>query len=403
MPRLTAKHVENLRPQAKRVEVPDSGCKGLYLIVQPSGQKSWAVRYRHGGRTRKYTLVGFPTLAVARQQATTALAELEQGRDPAAAKFEARNLAAQADAERKRNTVEQLAQRFLEQHGKKLRPNTRVQLDHVFSAYVLPAWHGRIVSDVRRRDVIELVESISGEHPVMANRVLGWVGRFYSWLLERDIVPASPVHGVKRPGREQPRERVLDGDEIASLWKACEKVGGPGAACTQLMLLLGQRRSESEGLRRSEISDGLWTIPASRMKGKIAHTLPLPRKAAEIIDAQPIIGDGDLVFTLSGKQPVNDPGGLKRRLDQHMQAKAWTLHDIRRSTATGLAGLGVPVEVIEKILAHRSGTFRGIVSVYQRHSFIPEMRSALERWSEHVEQLVHGTPPSKVVHIDRRR
>lgn len=402
--RLTAKAVENAKPGSKRREVADGGCKGLYLVLQPSGARSWAIRYRHDGRTRKYTLAGFPTLAVARQQATAALAELEQGRDPAVAKFEARNLAAQADAERRSNTVEQLARRFLEQHGKKLRPNSRAQLEHVFSAYVLPAWHGRNVADVRRRDVIELVEGIAGEKPAMANRVLGWVGRFYSWLLERDIVPASPVHGVKRPGREQARDRVLDSDEIAALWRACEQVGGPGGSACQLMLLLGQRKSETVGMRRSEIRDGLWRIPAARMKNKAEHVLPLPARAMAIVEAQPLIGDGDLVFTLSGRAPINDFSALKRRIDEIMKPKApWRLHDLRRVLASGMAGLSIPVATVEKLLAHRSGTFAGIVSVYQKHSFIPEMRSALERWSEHVEQLVQGTPPNKVIDINRRR
>jgi len=403
--RLTAKAIENAKPGSKRREIADAGCRGLYLIVQPvTGRKSWAVRYRYHGKPRKLTLDGFPSLADARRRATAALHELEQGRDPAADRFEARKLAAQADAERKRNTVAQLAARFIEQHGKKLRPRSRRQVEHVFARYALPAWHGHLIDEVRRRDVIALVEDIAAKHPVMANRTLGWVSKFFNWALERDIVAASPVHGVKRPGKEQARDRVLDGDEIASLWKACEQVGGPGGVCVQLMLLLGQRRSEVVGIRRSELNGDLWTIPASRMKAAREHILPLPRAALAIIEAQPIIGDSDLVFTVSGKRPFNDFGDLKPRLDAHMKLKTpWTFHDLRRTLASGLAGLGVPIATVEKILAHRSGSFAGIVSVYQRHSFIPEMRAALERWSQHVEQLVQGTPPAKIIPIDRRR
>jgi integrase len=401
---LTAKAIENAKPGAVRREIPDAGCKGLYFVLQPSGARSWAVRYRHDGRTRKFTLVGFPTLAVARQQATAALVELEQGRDPAAAKFEARNLAAQADAERKKNTVEQLAARFLEQHGKTLRPASRRQLQHVFRTYVLPAWAGRNITEVRRRDVRELVEGIAGEHVAMANRTLGWVGKFFAWLCERDIIEASPCAGVKRPGREQPRDRVLDPNEIKNLWLACDAVGGPGAALVKAMLLLGQRRNEIAGMRRSEIEGDLWRIPAARMKGRAEHIPPLSARALAIIEAQPVINGSDFVFTVSGERPYNDFARLKQRLDGCMRPqRAWRLHDIRRTLASGLAGLGVPVATVEKILGHRSGTFAGIVSVYQKHSFVPEMRNALERWSEHVEQLVSGTGPAKVIQIDRRR
>jgi integrase len=405
MARLTAKFVENVRPQEKRVEIADGGCKSLYLVVQPvSGKKSWAVRYRFQGKPRKLTLDGFPSLADARRRATAALHELEQGRDPAADKFEARRMAAQADAEHRKNTVEQLAARFIDQHGKKLRSASRRQVEHVFARYVLPAWHGRLIDGVHRRDVIALVEDIADKHPVMANRALGWVSKFFNWALERDIVAASPVHGVKRPSAERARDRVLDDDEIKSLWLACDAVGGPGTACLKVMLLLGQRRGEVSAMQRSEINGDLWRISKERMKGGQEHVLPLPTRALKIIEDMPVVGDGDLVFTATGKRPFNDFYDLKQRLDAHMKPKKpWVLHDLRRSMASGMAGLGVPVTTVEKILAHRSGTFHGVLATYQRHSFIPEMRAALERWSEHIEQLVSSTSPAKVIHIDRRR
>jgi integrase len=404
--RLTAKAVENARPSDTRREIPDAGCHGLYLIVQPvTGRKSWAVRYRYQGKPRKLTLDGFPSLADARQRCTAALRQLEQGIDPAEAKFEAKTLAAQADREKKRNTVEQLAQRFLAQHVSKLRPSSQGQVKHVFDDIVLPRWHGRPVGDIARRDVRELVEDVATATPIMANRALGWMSKFFAWLVERDVLAANPCAGIKRPAVEHSRDRVLDDGEIASLWKACEKVGGPGAACVQLMLLLGQRRGEIAGMKRAEIDGALWTIPAARMKGKEAHALPLPRAALAIIKAQPAFEGGDYALSFSGQRPFNAFSKLKARLDEHMRAKGgpWTLHDVRRSVASHLAGLGVPVAVVEKILAHRSGTFRGIVSVYQRHSFIPEMHAALEKWSERVEQLAKGTPPAKVIPLERRR
>jgi integrase len=156
-------------------------------------------------------------------------------------------------------------------------------------------------------------------------------------------------------------------------------------------------------MRRSEIDGDLWHLPAARMKGRVAHVLPVPAQAMAIIEALPQIGGSDLVFTSNGRSPLDHFDRLKKEIDAEMKsATAWTWHDIRRSTASALAGLGVAVPVVEKILAHRSGTFRGIVSTYQRHSFIPEMRIALERWSEHLDRLVRGVPATKVVPIGRR-
>ena len=114
MPRLSAISIENMRPRAQRYAVPDSGCRGLYLNVYPTGRKSWSVRYRFAGTTRNLTLEGFPPLAQARKAATTALAAVEQGKDPAAAKQEARR----ADRVHVADTIEHWAGLFVERHAK---------------------------------------------------------------------------------------------------------------------------------------------------------------------------------------------------------------------------------------------------------------------------------------------
>src|SRR5258708_38371911 len=102
MAKLTTKFVENVKRPDSRREIPDAGCRGLYLIVQPTGRKAWCVRYRFEGKTRKLTLAAGLTLAEARAAATAALHELERGNDPAALKFDAQDKAEKAAADRKR-------------------------------------------------------------------------------------------------------------------------------------------------------------------------------------------------------------------------------------------------------------------------------------------------------------
>jgi integrase len=398
---LTTKAVESFKPRQDRYEVPDGGCRGLYCLVQASGAKSWAIRFRLDGKPAKHTLGAWPamSLADARRLAAAAMAQVAQGIDP---RLEKRQAKAEA-AERSRDTVERLATQFLEWQGKRLRPNSLRQLDHIFADLVMPAWQDRDVHSIARRDALELTEAIADKTPIMANRVHSGLHRFFRWLCERDIIVASPMTGVPRPAPERSRERTLSERELVALWHAADAVGEPGRSWIRMLALLGQRRSEIAGMRRSECDGDLWHIPAERMKGRVAHTLPLPAQAMAIIEALPQIGDGDLVFTTTGTSPLDHLDRIKRTIDAEMKPTApWTWHDIRRSTASALAGLGVAVPVIEKILAHRSGTFKGIVGVYQRHSFIPEMRSALERWSEHLDRLVRGVPETKVVPIGRR-
>src|SRR6266540_448930 len=197
MAKLTAKSVESIKPGATRREMPDAGCRGLYLIVQPSGRKSWAIRYRFEGRPKKLTLDGAPTLAAARKAATDALHELAQGRDPAALKFEAKATAEKATAARAADTVDQLAALFIERHAKKkTRQNSWRQTVHVFDDIVLPAWPGRTVHDIKRRDIIEVVERVAEDRPIMANRTLAVLSKFFNWLAARDVIVASPCAGV---------------------------------------------------------------------------------------------------------------------------------------------------------------------------------------------------------------
>ncbi|MGB9410659.1 MAG: Arm DNA-binding domain-containing protein, partial [Pseudolabrys sp.] len=101
--------IKNLKAGAVRREIPDPGVSGLYLVVQPSGKKSFAVRYRYGGKPRKLTLKAGVSLAAARKLAGDALYELEQGRDPAQTKQETRAKIKAARA----NTVQALCDNYL--------------------------------------------------------------------------------------------------------------------------------------------------------------------------------------------------------------------------------------------------------------------------------------------------
>ena len=99
---------------------------------------------------------------------------------------------------------------------------------------MLPVWRGRIIHDIKRRDIIELIEGVADDRPIMANRAHGPVSKFFNWLCERDVIVASPCAGVKRPSEENARERVLTDPEIKRLWLACDAIGGPAGPCIKL-------------------------------------------------------------------------------------------------------------------------------------------------------------------------
>jgi integrase len=400
MPTLTERTVATIKPSATRREIADRLLPGLYLIVQPSGARSWAVRYRHHGRTRKHTLGACPAidLKTARGLATKVLRHVAEGRDPGQEKSGA-----------KADTVAALAEQFIERHCKREnRPRTAEETKRLLDLHVLPRWRHRLAREITRRDVLDLLDRlIDSGKPIAANRTLAAIRKMFNWAMARDTIPASPCAGVKPPTAERSRDRVLSDTEIWNVWRAAAQLDNPFGTLIKFLVLTGQRRDECAGMRWSEIDldRRLWTLAAKRAKNNKTHDVPLTDFAVGILTALPRIAGSDFVLTTTGDTPSNGYSKGKIRLDALLPADmpAWRLHDLRRSVASGLARLGVNLPVIEKVLNHASGSFAGIVGVYQRHDFADEKRTALQRWSDHVEQLISGKPARVVTLHGKRR
>ena len=431
----TAIAVANAKPardeagELTRTELPDRGCRGLYLVIQPGGAKSWAVRYRYKGKPRKLTLGpalvlergeaepahdptidGSVTLAAARMLASDALRKVVQGADPAEQKQREKADTEALQAKLAGDTVENLKIQFIERYAKRQNRSWK-QTEWIFDKLVLPAWKGRTVHDITKRDVIDLIEGIEQDRPILANRVLAAVRKWFNWLAARDVVKASPCTGVVPPAKEKARDRRLTDDEIRALWAACGKgepdgggIGEPFGSFVKLLLLTGQRRSEVAGMRWSELDldKRLWMIPAERSKNKRAHAVPLARQAVAIIEGVKRIAKSDHVFTTTGDSGLGGFSRAKERLDQRMKpATAWTFHDLRRSAATGMADMGIPPHIVEAVLNHISGAKAGVAGIYNRAAYAAEKADALQRWADHVDGLVTTSKPAKVVPIRR--
>jgi integrase len=182
------------------------------------------------------------------------------------------------------------------------------------------------------------------------------------------------------------------GAELGNIWRAADRIGGPHAALVKLLILTGQRRGEVGGMTWGEFNMDakLWRLPKERTKNGKPHDVPLSKPALEILGRLPRLGN--FVITFTGTAPVNSFAKTKARLDALLPlgTPAWRLHDLRRTVASGLAQLGVNLPVIEKVLNHSSGSFAGIVGVYQHHSFTDEKRLALDAWAAHVMALTAG-------------
>jgi integrase len=401
---LTVKAIENFKPGASRREIPDGEVRGLYLQIFPSGKASWAFRYRFGGRTRKLTIGASPEIGLkdARDLARAAHLQIANGEDPGAIKRAARTDTKALPA---RDMVEKVAAQFLARHVKDLAPATVREVERILTKEIIPAFSGQRLSEIKRPDIIEWLDGIVDRGaPVFANRTLSWLKGLCNFAIARGLIETSPCAGIKAPGgRETPRDRVLSDGELAAVWQAAEAFEWPYRGFVRLLILTGQRRTEVSGLawREIDLAAKLWTLPGVRAKNSIEHTIPLPDHAVEILKSVPRIAESEFVFTISGRAPLTGHYALKRRLDALMPpgTPSWTYHDIRRTVASGMARLGVNLPVIEKLLNHVSGSFAGIVGVYQRHSFADEKLAALEVWGRHVEGLASGKLAANVFRL----
>jgi integrase len=441
---LTAAGIARYKPSKQRREIRDSAATGLYLILQESGQRSFALRFRKpNGKPAKLTLgpvdvsgvepatapsldsLGAPlTLAGARQLAAEIHRQRAMGRDIVADMKATKHQRRVAIREGAANTFAAAVMEFVEHHAK---PKTRrwrtsarmLGLRYapdgsgptVIKGGLAERWSDRpitkihpqdiwaVVDEARRLGVPGLERRAIGRTDPLGRVMLACLSSFFGWLKKNRRTEQNPCADIDRPDASPPRDRVLTQPEIVRFWNACDKVGEPIGQVLKLLLLTGCRRTELAGMRRHELGDdGTFVIPSSRTKNKRPHVVPLPPLARTIIaSVKPVASPVGYVFTNSGKSPVGGWSMIKNRLDAAMgNLPAWRLHDLRRTFVTGLADLGIRPDVIELAVNHRSGLRGGIAGVYNKSELLPERRAALERWAGHVKGLVAGKP-TKVV------
>jgi integrase len=356
---LTAKLIENLQPRTdRRYEVRDLLLPGFGVRVSVNGGKSWFAVARVKGRQVRHTIGNYPTvtLAEAREAARLILKDIQLGL----------YAPAKATPEVAPPTLGQMISLFIEIYAK---PKNRgwAAVQSTFKKF--NSLNDMPIGHVTRADVVKVLDGIAANGtPIAANRAMSAIKKLFAWSLDRGAISVHPLVGLRKPGIERSRDRVLTDEELKSFWSATEELGFPFGPAFQLMALTGQRRGEVAAMQWSQVDleNAVWTIPASIAKNGRAHQVPLSGIALGIIEAFPRFVGSDLVFTTTGTSPISGFGRAKDRLDFSMQAGEWRLHDLRRTVASGMARLGVAPHVIEKVLNHVSGQISGVAAVYTR-------------------------------------
>lgn len=370
---LTAKFIENVNPNGKRQEFCDAYTKGFGLRVSKMGTKTFYVRIRHRGKTERHTIGTYPSfsLAEAKVKANEIIAQAEKG-------------TLHKTAEQKLK-IKEAYDRFIQLYAK-VHNKDWAMSDSRLKKFMAEYGNMNLV-DLHRRDIIAFLDRLVADGtPTQANRARAALSRFLNWCVERTYIEHSPCQGTPKPAKENPRDRVLRDDEIEKIYAVCNDFCYPFGPLFQILLLTAQRRGEVAAMRWSELDlkNKTWTIPKERAKNGKAHIVPLSAPVIAILEGIPRFLHSDFVFTTTGKTPVSGQGKYKYRLDEILGVTDWVFHDFRRTAASGMARLEVPPYVVEKILNHVSGTFAGVLGVYNQYGYDREKREALNKWADYV-------------------
>lgn len=406
----TDRLLANLKPREKRYVVWEPNHRRLGTLgvrVAPSGRRTWIYMYRSNDRARMATLGLYPQMSVAQAHAAAAamLEALEYGRDPA------RERVIERVEIQRSPTVARLVEDYIERYAKKRKrtwKNDKLMLDK----HLVPRLGHLKVGEVRRRDVIGMLEEVAAKTPTSANRLLEVVRKMFNWAVERELVESNPCWRVSRPARESSRDRVLSPGEIRRLWEVLDQeqalaegddtaeTGAAEAWITRplrlgykLALVTAQRRSEVTGAARTEfdLDARIWTIPAERTKNGKKHRVPLSDLAVSIIqELAEQAGDSPWLFPSpwsDGKTHIT-ADALSRavaKLRKRVGSEHFNVHDLRRTAASHMAQLRFDRTVIKKVLNH---TDPDVTAIYDRYSYDAEKRAALDAWAQQLLVIV---------------
>jgi len=402
---LTIKTIEAIKPpngiknpkvkhkaKSQQDEYYDTNQTGFLLRLGTSGKKVFYQRYRVGKKQGRIKIGTYPTdigLREAREKGKEYLKKANIGEDPALEKRRSRAGGL---------LFKDLSKMYVEQYAK---PKKRTwkedeqKLEKKFSD-----WDDMEANSITHEDVFDRIEYIKKNHgPIAANRNLALIRKVFKWAKEKRLVKESPVRDISKEP-ENTRDNILTDKQIKAFWGGCESHGYPFGTCYQVMLITGRRLGSVSKMKWTDLDLEAkeWTIPSELDKSGKPQVVPLPTLVIEtLIDIQEnhLIEDSEYVFTTNGKAPISGFSKSKVKLDKLSKLSGWTLHDLRRTCRTNLPRLGVTPDISKLTMGHK---LQGVDAIYDRYSYMPEKRDALEKWANYLQGLI-ADKENKVVSI----
>jgi len=364
--RLTDPRIRSLVPPKNGVYVVnDELLPGFGVRVSKGGTKSYVLT--HGVRRQRETLGRVDVLSLhdARKEAKRRLAEYTLGKEKLRA-------VAWDDAVRE----------FLAEKSYKLKPRTHMDYTYILGKHF--KFGPTKLTELTPYDLHEKLDRLR-KTPAEQQHAYVILRAFVRWAHRKHYFDRNPMERMQAPQRYIPRDRILKPDELRKVWLAAGD--DTFGRIIKLLILTGQRRGEITKLTGNMVGEDTITLPKWLAKNSRQHTFPIGPMAKELL-GPPVPPQSCYFPALGLKTPFDGFSKCKPKLERRCGVSEWTIHDLRRTFASGMASIGVTLPVIERFLNHISGSFGGIVGVYQRYDFMPEMREGILKWEEYVQKLV---------------
>ncbi|MET4034447.1 integrase [Bradyrhizobium sp. JR7.2] len=362
--------------------------------VWRSGRKFWFCQYRFGKKTKKesFALTTEKTAEQARDIAKDILAHVRLGRDPVAERQQR-----QADAE---DRFSLLVASYLHEKLHPIKPGKKPMRSRSYEEVKrhlethCATFANKPIRSITKGDVADLYKDISRKSGAgAASHTWGSLRAMMDWAVRNDKLERNVAALYDGGGTNPPRDRKLSDAEIAIIWKACrdDQFGN----IVKLLLLTGARRDEVGHMPIAEIDFETreWVLPEERAKNGRAHLVPLTDATLAILK-KAVEAQDTFVFGYGKERGFSGWSKAKTALDKRIAAaghklEPWTLHDLRRTFATGLQRLKVEPHIIEACLNHAPPKLQ---RTYQLHDYADEKLAALKLWADHLARIVTEQP-----------
>lgn len=403
--KFTDMYLRKLAAPSKKTYIRES--EGFTLRVMPSGAKTFIFIYTLDGKRKEMNLGSYPniSLADARIKHGDAIKLLSKGKDPAAQERDAK------DERRRTPFINDFVDEFITRYAKEHNRGWQ-EIERALKTEIVPRWGKRKITDIKRRDLVLVLDEIKERGaPVMANRVLAYTRKMFSWAVERAVLEVNPFLMMSRPTKEQTRERALSEVEIKTFWNNLDnaRMSESIKRALKLILVTGQRPGEVIAIHRNEINGDWWEIPAERSKNQQAHRVFLTKLAKQIIgDAEGYVFKSPInpiksyeVRTMTHDIKANLPHTPESKVIDRLKIPHFTPHDLRRTAATRWAEMGISGDLIDRLQNHITKQKQGVGHIYNRYSYDKEKQQALEAWERKLNCIITGKE-CKVIPIGRK-